>query len=372
MAHITHRQTRSGADRWRVQYRHGGRGTRQVVKTFDTQDSATRFAKLIEAVGAQAAEGIVTGPSSPLERSVAQQVAHHIEHLPRISQGTRSDYLKHAQDIEAYLGDVPLSALTRDMVTSFVMKLSAERGLAPKSIKHRQSLLSAALKSAVRADLLARNVAEGVEIPKPRLEDLHEMVTLTVPEVEALLRMVPARWVPLVATLVGTGIRIGEATALQVRDVDVKAKTIRVRQAWKHTDGNGHELGLPKSTVRRTVHAGGLVAVLEPLLGRDRDAWLFTNAVGGPVRPRTFHSAQWTPLMRAWAGSGGERLRVHDLRHTYASIKLAEGKSLAWLQKQLGHRDISTTVGTYGHLDVSGLSGLGDVVEWSRLLPSGP
>lgn len=369
MAHIGHRVTANGDQRWRVSYRHGGRGTKLATKTFRSEEQAQRYAALVDAVGWQAAEKMLrTGPEVAAERTVAEQVAHHIEHLPRITEGTRSDYVTYSKDINAYLGAVPVSALDRDMVTRFVMKLRDDRGLAPKSIQHRQSLLSAALRAAVRADLILRNVAEGIEIPKPDLDETREMVTLTIPEVRVLLEVTPDYWRPFVATLIGTGMRIQEITALQVGDVDPVAQTIQIRRAWKHTDGHGHRLGVPKSKMsRRTVHAGGLIQVIEPLLDRPADAWLFTNSHGEVVRRQTFYTRQWVPIVEALAARTGKRPRIHDTRHSYASIKLAEGKSMAWLQRQLGHENISTTVGTYGHLQTADLAQLGDVLDWSAV-----
>lgn len=154
--------------------------------------------------------------------------------------------------------------LTRDQVTRFGMALRDERGLGHKSIKHRHSLLSSALKQAVRSDLLARNVAEGVELPRDPARP--EMITLDLDEIRWLLQCTDDHWRPLVATLVGTGMRIGEATALQVGDLDLPRRLAHIRRAWKHTDGNGHQIGPPKSVAGyRTIHLGSLVHPLEPL-----------------------------------------------------------------------------------------------------------
>ena len=364
MASISERTTSTGATRYRVTYRANGRKSPQRVKTFATRKHAEKWAALLEAVGPAKAEEALTVPAAAVERTVGEQVAHHIEHLPNITAGTRSDYLTYAKDIEAYLGGLPLSLLTRDDVTRFGMVLRSERRLSHKSIKHRHSLLSSALRSAVRADLLGRNVAEGVELPRDGLEQTREMVALTVDQVRFMLEVTAPHWRPLVATLVGTGMRVGEASALQVADLDLVGGSCRVRRAWKHTDSAVKELGLPK-TGPREIHVGSLARVLEPLcVGRGPSEFVFSNTRGGVVVPKSFHDRPWGWIRGALLGEFGVSPRVHDLRHTYATIQLREGKSLAWLQRQLGHRSIETTTRVYGHLRVEDLAGLGDVLDW--------
>jgi integrase len=386
MPDISRRDTKTGEERWRVRYRIAGRGSSQRVKTFATEDKAAKFAGLIESLGHQEAERILAKAQAATERTVSEQVAHHIAHLPNITEGTRSDYETYARDIDTYLGPTPLSALTRDQVTRFAMALRAdpERQLSHKSIKHRHSLLSAALKSAMRADLLTRNVAEGVELPKDA--EKAEMVTLTVLEVGSFIESAPEHWQPLIATLVGTGMRISEATALKVKHVDLEAQVIHIHHAWKHTDGHGYQYGPPKSAAGyRTVHIGSLVHPLRPIMeGRSPDDWLFTTPAGGVVRYGSFYDGPWLRTIHAFAGDTktlgprtggrrkiiwtpgpGKRPRVHDLRHTYASIKIREGKSMAWLQKQLGHESIETTIRTYTHLMPSDLAALGDIIDWT-------
>lgn len=393
MASVHARETPSGDVRWRVQYRVNGR---QRVKTFTTEKRARDWAAIAD-IDVEGAERLLRSPETARERTVSEQVAHHIEHLPRITDGTRSDYHSYARDLDDLLGAIPLSALTRDQVTRAMMRLRTERGMAHRTIKHRHSLLSAALKSAVRADLLMRNVAEGVELPRDDLESTSEMVFLTTEEVTQLIMCTDLHYRPLVCLLVGSGMRVGEATALQVRDVDLEGRTARIARAWKHTDGKGHQLGLPKSArSRRTVHLGSLVELLRPYVeGRPPEAWLLTNKRGGPIRRNGFYDGPWTDAVHRFAGDRrvvgeepvrgpdgkmrrpitwepgpGKRPRIHDLRHTYASIKIREGKSLTWLQRQLGHESIMTTSDTYGHLQTADLALLGDVLDdWTTLAP---
>jgi integrase len=77
----------------------------------------------------------------------------------------------------------------------------------------------------------------------------------------------------------------------------------------------------------------------------DRQA--FTNEAGNPLNPDNFRNRVWPRLL---AKAGLRKIRIHDLRHTYASLLIAQGESLAYVKDQMGHHSIRVTVDTYGHL----------------------
>lgn len=386
VASVEDRELKDGTVIARVRYRVDGRNK---ARSFDNRDQAERWKALLDAVGVAKAEAALAQPVTTKVRTVAEQVAHHIDHLTGIEDGTRSDYRVYLErDIAPRLGNIPITLLTEDDVAAWVNYLDKDRTppLARKSIANRHSLLSAALRSAVRADLVTRNVAEGVRMPTRDADD-GEMVTLTLPEVwQFVAGAKKPEHRPLLLFLFGTGVRFGEATALRVRDVDVDNGLARIRRAWKHTDGNGHKLGTPKSrrSIRTIVFGRAVADAIRPLLdGRPADAFLFTNSRGGPIRRTNFHGDVWTPALRTFAGDTsrtiqgargrpriewtpgpGKRVTPHDARHTYASLQLARGRSMVFVQRQLGHENINTTVNTYGHLQTGDLSEhLADVID---------
>jgi integrase len=116
--------------------------------------------------------------------------------------------------------------------------------------------------------------------------------------------------------------------------------------------------------------------------GRGADEFVFTNTRGGPVRRSNFIDQAWAPGRHAvgqdapevvkpkrgrsrtvWKPGPGKHPTPHDARHTYASLQIARGKSLAFIQRQLGHETIDTTNGTYGHLLTEDLRTLADVID---------
>ncbi len=155
--------------------------------------------------------------------------------------------------------------------------------------------------------------------------------------------------------LVRTGLRIGEAFGLQWGDLDFQGRFIEVRQSY--TRGR---IEPPKNgKIRRvdmSLHLADTLKQLRTLREAEAaltgqelspEAWVFTNEVGGPLdesnlRRRVFH--------RCLARAGLRRIRLHDLRHSYASILLGRGESLVYVKEQMGHHSIKVTVDTYGHL----------------------
>lgn len=216
----------------------------------------------------------------------------------------------------------------------------------------------------MRDGLVATNVARGVQ--PPRGEARREAVFLTRDEVAGIVEAVPPRYQLLVEPLAGTGLRWGEATALEVRDVTLtgdpggRAGRVSVTKAWK-TGESGLVVGAPKTARgRRTVTMPRALAekVAEYIADApDRGALgggdlLLTNADGRPVRNWVFHGHTWGPALDQLEADGQLRARprIHDLRHTHASWLIAAGVPLTVIQRRLGHESIKTTSDSYGHL----------------------
>ena len=382
MSSYEFRPNSKGSPSHRIRFRLDGKN---VARTFETQDQALAWKALLDAAGPAKALAALETDTGPTTRTVAEQVANHIAHLTGISDGTRKRYTGYLdRRITADpLGRTPLPLADRDACAGWVNRLAAVP-LSAKTIKNHHSLLSDSLRSAVRDGLIPYNPAEGIRIETPDEDDSDEMTTLTLSELWRFIDCVGEHWRPMVVFMFGTGVRWQEAAALQVRDVDLERMQARITRAWKDTAGQGHQLGKPKSKrSRRTIVFGRWVAdVLEPLLGRKPDAFVFTNTRGGPVRYSNFHEDVWGKAVHAFAGDEkvtvriprgrpriewkhgpGKRPTPHDTRHTYASLQIARGASMAFLQRQLGHESINTTINLYTHLQTEDLRPLADVID---------
>jgi len=348
MATLRTRTLASGATTYSVLFRDAGR---QTSETFDSDRAAAAFMRDIDRHGPATARRVLDtrrpGSTGPI-RTVTDQLTAHIDALSGITLGTRRKYERLAKAIAATpLGGLPLEIVTREDVARWIRDLEAA-GYASKTIRDRQAFLSAAFVRAVDDELMVRNPARGAKIAKTARK--REAVFLTLDEFQAVLAVAPAPWHPILVTLAGTGLRIGEATALKVGDVDLGRvpPTITVSRGWEFTGGPDTILGAPKTARgRRTIGIGtDVVAYLRPLVGRPSDAWLFEVA-GNMVTERTL-----LPLWNRWVIASGiaKRPRLHDLRHAHASWMMARNYPLNDLSRRLGHASIKVTADTYGHL----------------------
>lgn len=147
-----------------------------------------------------------------------------------------------------------------------------------------------------------------------------------------------------------TGLRFGELTGLNVEDVDIKPRRVRVRRSITQVGGRLIE-GNPKSDAgRRLVPIPERVvpALKARLDGRARGAPAIASPRGSRLGLENWkRSVAWKAAITKM---GRDTMRVHDLRHTYASLSRRAGADLRLLQKAMGHASITVTAHTYADL----------------------
>ena len=335
----------------RVLFRHGGR---QTSLTLPDRKSQLKAKKLIEALGPDEAVPRLEGRARAAAEmpTVEEWVEKHIDDLTGVTARTRADYRSAAgRHIAPMLGALDVDEVTASDVARWANQL--EGVVAAKTIANLRGLLSAAFGYAVEQGHRQDNPMSRLRRSRAGEHERPEMVCLTPQEFGRLRALLPASWRPFATTLAGTGMRFGEAVALEVGDVDLLAATpvIRVTRALRRTPG-GFEVGPPKTRrSRRTISLpGDLVDVLAPLVVRDRGELLFTGRNGARVHHGNFYNRMWAPASKAFEAEAGRRPRIHDLRHSHASWLIAAGVPLPVIRDRLGHESITTTVDVYGHL----------------------
>jgi len=356
-----------GTVAFRVVWRDPAQPGRQSM-TFDDRRQAEQTIKLLDANGQRFTHAV--GVANAIRQggsTVWDVVREHIELLNRVGEDTRTGYRLRARDpITPHIGALPVKALTWQQVTLWIRELQT-KGLSHKSIANVHGLLSAAMNTAVRLGYRADNPCAAVRLPRnQRAGD--DMVVLEPEDLDLVLGNLIEHYRPFIVTLVGTGMRFGEATALHVEDLalDAHPPTIRINKAWKQDGDRQPFIGAPKSArSRRTISLSpDLAEMLRDLTsgGRGTDL-VFVNVAGRPIRNNTFWATNWTPaIIRAQnpVDSNGEpdpdvrrltkRPRIRDLRHTHASWMLAEGMDMFTLSRRLGHETYATTDSRYSHL----------------------
>ena len=186
-------------------------------------------------------------------------------------------------------------------------------------------------------------------MPRRRGGRPHQFVErrfLTRGQLARLITEIPIAWRPFFDLLAVTGLRISEAIALRVMDLDAQLPAVRVRRAI--VDG---QLTIPKSRYGlRTVPIPPRLAAELSRFAAMREGGedlLFRGPQGGPVRPNNLRQRV---LVRAAERAGVPWARFHTLRHTCASLLAEAGAGPIRLQRWMGHHSAGFTLDTYGHL----------------------
>jgi integrase len=272
------------------------------------------------------------------------------------------------------LGQVKLAALDAATLEHFYAWLLTEGGersgpLSPKTVANVAGVLSIALSDAVRLKLLPHSVANDARLPGRQRP---EMRAWTEAEASKFLASVADdRLFPLWRLALATGMRRGELCGLRWRDVDLAARTVTV--ASTRVVAERVEVGEPKTKAGARVIAldADTVAALaawrraqaeERLLvgaGWRDHGLVFVDQVGEPPHPETV--TRW--WREAVARADVPPIRLHDARHTAATIMLRSGVPVKVVTQRLGHADVAVTMRVYQHVtaqdDVEAADALG-------------
>jgi integrase len=269
------------------------------------------------------------------------------EHGVTLERSTRTRYADvHALHIAPTLDDVPLNGLTVGVLRRWQARLIAE-GMKPGTVHKCRTFLSSVLRHAAEAEAIPANPLALVRAPRAEhREQVRPLAPMTVEHVRSGLDVERAA---IVSVLAYAGLRPGELRAL--RWGDVRERTILV-QRGADPDGKA------KATKTRAVRTVRLLAPLAADLrewrmasGRPGDGALVFPGREGDAWTKddwdVFRRRGWSTACRR-AGLDAVP-RPYDLRHSFASLLLAEGRTVHYVAAQLGHSPV-LTLSTYGHL----------------------
>lgn len=247
-------------------------------------------------------------------------------------------------------GHVPLRELTvEDVEDAYRRILAGEFGIVSVSTLHRiHATLMSALNAAVRRGFIGSNPAALVELPR---RERAEMTVWTTGEAHRFLtHAVDDPRYLLYRLLLLTGMRRGEALGLQWRDWDRSSSALHIHRQLTLVAGQ-QALGEPKSARgHRTIHLDGDTATLlqnhHAEFGGTGEQPIFHDQDGSPLDPAAV-SRHFTVLTKEL---GLPVIRLHDLRHTSASIGLEAGEPLTQVSRRLGHSTVAITGDIYTHV----------------------
>ena len=222
-------------------------------------------------------------------------------------------------------------------------------GLAPGTIKTRFNNVRAVFKAAHRDRLIGTDPPIGVTLSRGRRAES----AMTIPTPDQVGKLISAAddWFrPFVALCAFAGLRLGEAAAPQLGDVNFLGRQLTVARQVQRAGGSKVEVRAPKYASERIVFvADGLMSLLSAHVASypvGPEGWLFTGPTGEPPHQNTVGYG-WRKTLRD-AGLPG--IKLHDLRHFFASGLSAEGCDVVTVQRALGHSKPTTTLNTYTHL----------------------
>lgn len=259
------------------------------------------------------------------------------------------------------IGQIDLADLEAALLEAWYGRLLVSggnkgQGLSAKTVANTAGVLSIALSDAVRLKLLRHNPAAEARLPR---REHREMTAWTEEETAAFLTAIAdERLYPLWRLVLTTGLRRGELCGLRWRDVDLTDGTLEVVQSRVVADEV--VTGAPKT------RAGSRLIALEPDTISALNAWrirqleerlaagsawtdhglVFVDELGEPPHPETI--TRW--WREAIVSTGARPIRLHDARHTSATISLRLGVNPKVLAQRLGHADVAVTMRVYQHV----------------------
>jgi len=221
------------------------------------------------------------------------------------------------------------------------------KGLSTKTIRNMHFFMTHALERAVKEKLIADNPASECVLPK---KESQEMKTLPLNDLAKFFAEAKRSGVfEFYYTELSTGLRRGELLGLKWADIDFNENSIYVHCQVTRVNGKVQESPLKtKNAYRQIIVSPDVTAVLKEKRDRENgfSEYVFSSPIGGPISPDSILKMLQRVLKRA----GLEKIRFHDLRHTFATMALQNGVDVKTLSGMLGHYSAGFTLDTYGHI----------------------
>ncbi|MCZ7537305.1 MAG: site-specific integrase [Acidimicrobiia bacterium] len=256
------------------------------------------------------------------------------------------------------LGHIQIQQLSPDRLDRFYADLVAS-GLSAKTVRNIHALLHKALRDAVRKNLVPRNAADAADPPKLARANGEEMKTWTPAQLRVFFDGIAGhRLAPAYLLAATTGMRRGEVLGVRWRDISFPARRLHVRQTILSVNYQV-TVGQPKTRrgERKISLDAATIEVLRAhrtaqrrerhLLGdgyRDQDL-VFARPDGSPIHPDYFSQTFDRTVKRLEL----PKIRLHDLRHTHATLGLGAGVPVKIISDRLGHATTSFTMDVYMH-----------------------
>ena len=261
------------------------------------------------------------------------------------------------------LGAIPLAQLSGQHLQSYYAdKLANGRkdgkgGLSPRTVRHHHVTIHTALQSAVKWGLLLRNPADSVDAPRFQPKEMRTLDEDGVDKFLGAAKQTP--YYELFYLALYSGMRRSELLALRWSDLDLYFGELSINRSFHHLRDGSNVFRTPKTPkARRLISLTPSTAIIlrehkqaqetqQILMGNvlSEEDLIFCKLDGAPFLPDTVTHV-WIKLARRT----GLKVRLHDARHTHATLLLKQNVRPKVVQERLGHATIATTFDTYSHV----------------------
>ena len=270
------------------------------------------------------------------------------------------------------IGSVKLCDLTAEMIERAYVSIVKKHGISDSSLLHVHSTLRTALSRASKLKRIAVNPMLSVETPKQRKFYASPLTMVEWREMMQTAQKEPTMWHLMWRITLATGLRQGEVLGLSWEDFNLDTGGLFVRNQLQRQTGHGLVL---KSTLKANAEPREIIldeetTTLMKAWRREqtqyrlqRGSWgdkdlVFTNSLGKPIEPRKALT-RWKQLLRS---AGITERRLHDARHTFATVLLQSGIEVKVVSHYLGHSDVRTTQNIYQHVNTAILNQTAKVI----------
>jgi integrase len=334
--------------RWCVDFydQHGKRRLK-TLKKGSTKKQATEMLRGIEKEVQRGA--YIPVKETPTFKEVAEKWVEYKKPNLRIS--TWSVYEGHVRNHFEQLNELRITSIQTATIEKYIRE-KQDKGINILTLRKVLVTLGQILNYAVRHRLLQYNPLREAERPKTNgTETSSEQGKITIlqpPQIKALLDSVEdAKYRMLFTMAVFSGARQGELLGLKWEDVDWKNNQIHIQRTYNNE--NFFDTKTRQSNRRIDLGINVMAELRKWKLQCPKNdlGLVFPNAAGGPM---DHHNMRYRHFIPALKRVELPKMRFHDLRHTYASLLIAQGENPKYIQTQLGHSNPTVTLNVYAHL----------------------
>lgn len=259
-------------------------------------------------------------------------------------------------EIDEWVRELAEGRAPHDFNNERFSKPKKPRPMAPSYLKHVVgATFGGVLRHCVIEQWIGRTPLANVSLPRDERDIEDDLPHMNYAEIEAAAGAAEDIYGSasdrlLLLTLAYSGPRVGEATALKVKDLDLPRKRARIMRTWTVNREGHRKIGPAKTWEKRWIPLTQFVVdgLKELTKHRGPEDWVFTSQRGLAVDGKNWYNRVW---IKARAAVGlPDHISVHDLRHVAATNAIAAGADVKLVQKMLGHKDATETLNTYAHL----------------------